>query len=307
MHLNLKLMKNYLKPHILFTAATILLLMAACQSQNDITSVNAARSFFENNATVLSLPNIAHFQTKSDGLNRYLQSVSPAWNDAIVTEKNGNTLVEVPLSGAVKVVGAIVTIDNGVYDICRATAKSYLVFDFCEPTPVIYVETFLQKGNKCTMTADSERKRITGFQIISNLDGRILEKTGFKNGNTRSVSDQHYLIDITHIKQVDYFGYRMAYAMAETKSGCPGYEEWLLCPNCVTHFWGNTDDPDLQCPHCGHFMYDTGDVYCHKCGHYLYECTCPNSEVCGPCNQLKLQCNEDCSSSPYCTCDGGHH
>ena len=293
--------------HLFTCIALSLLLLYACQPETDLASVNAAKVFFENQASTLSLPLIDVPQTKSTDLKKFVQSVYPVWEKAITSEVDGRTIVEVPLSGAVKVVGAIVTIDAGTYDIHRATAKSYLVFDFKDANPDMYVETFLQKGKKCTMTAGSDRERVVGVLILSDMDGHVFDKTGFENGKTHTLTGHTHKIDITRIKDVDYFGYRIAYAFTETKGGCPGYQEWILCPNCFTHFWGNPEDPNLQCPYCGQKFTENGDAYCHSCGHLLTECICANGDECAPCGQPDAYCNNDCQTSPYCTCDGGLH
>ena len=287
--------------------ALTLLLLGACQPEADLASVNAAKAFFENQASTLSLPLIDVPQTKSTDLLEIAQSVYPAWEKAIISEVDGRTIVEVPLSGAVKVVGAIVTIDAGTYDIHRATAKSYLVFDFKDANPDMYVETFLQKGKKCTMTAGSDRERVVGVQILSDMDGHVFDKTGFENGKTHTLTGHTHKIDITRIKDVDYFGYRIAYAFTETKGGCPGYQEYLICPACFAGFWGNPEDPELECPYCGHQYSDHGDALCAICGHPLSQCICGEGQECPPCGQPNTYCNSDCSSSPYCTCDGGLH
>lgn len=287
--------------------ALTLLLLGACQPETDLASVNAAKAFFENQASTLSLPLIDVPQTKSTDLQKFVQSVYPVWEKAITSEVDGRTIVEVPLSGTVKVVGAIVTIDDGRYDIHSATAKSFLVFDYRGSIPNLYVETFLQKGNKCTITLGSDPSKYDFFMLLSDLDGSVFEKTGYKNGFARSITDKHYHIDITRIKDVDYFGYRLFYAASETKGGCPGYQEYLICPACFAGFWGNPEDPELECPYCGHQYSDHGDALCAICGHPLSQCICGEGQECPPCGQPNSYCNSDCSSSPYCTCEGGLH
>ena len=290
--------------------AIVFFLFSACQPDSDGLSINDAKSLFEKTAETLSLPMIGLPETKSDDLSSALQSVYPVWNNATVSEINGHTLIEVPLSGATKVVGAIVTIKEGQYNISRAACKSYLVLEYTGQEPRLYVETFLQKGKRCTMSAASNRDKEEGFQILSDLDGRVLEKTGFQNGVIRTVSDKHFVIDITRIKDVDYFGYRIAYATTEasTKGGCPGQEEYILCPFCFAGFWGNIEDSDLECPYCGYEFYSNGDAICPSCGKPLDQCACQNPiGTCASCGQLVYDCDSNCSSSPYCPCEGGLH
>lgn len=304
-------MKLFSLPKRTLAFTIVFLLFYACQPDSDSLSINDAKSFFEKTAETLSLPMIGLPETKSEDLSSFLQSVYPVWNDATVSEINGHTLIEVPLSGTTKVVGAIVTIREGQYNISRAACKSFLVLEYTGQEPRLYVETFLQKGKRCTMSAVSNRDKEEGFQILSDLDGRVFEKTGFQNGVIRTVSDKHYVIDVTRIKDVDYFGYRIAYATTEasTKGGCPGQEEYLLCPSCFAGFWGNPEDPDLECPYCSHKYSDNGDTICNLCGYPVSECICGSGSggECAPCGQPDTYCNSDCSSSPYCTCDVGLH
>ena len=296
--------------HLFTCIALSLLLLYACQPETDLASVNAAKVFFENQASTLSLPLIDVPQTKSTDLLEMAQSVYPVWEKAITSEVDGRTIVEVPLSGAVKVVGAIVTIKEGHYNINRATCNSYLVLEYVEKDPILYIETFLQKGNRCTMTAASNRDKEEGFRILSDLDGHVFESTGFQNGLVRSVSNRHHIIDITRIKNVDYFGFRFAYAITDTatKGGCPGYEENILCPNCLNSFWGNPGDPGLVCPFCSYEFSTNGDQICPTCEKPLDQCVCQNpAGTCPPCGQLLDDCDSNCSSSPDCPCDSGLH
>lgn len=298
-----------MKPrHCFAWIALSVLLLNGCQPETDFASVNAAKVYFENETSTLSLPLLNVPQTKSTDLQEIAQSVYPVWEKAITSEIDGRTLVEVPLSGAIKVVGVITTIDAGNYSIHRAASKSYLVFDYRESTPDIYIETFLQKGKKCTMSLASDRSNIIGIQIKSLPDGTVVERIGFIEGGAYPLTDKQKKIDVTRIKDVGYLGVRLAYALQGTKSGCSHWE-FILCPECNLPYWGDISDPDTHCPVCGHFINEDeiGYVYCHICGHPIYECTCPNSEVCPSCNQLVYYCDESCSSSPYCTCDGGPH
>ena len=287
-------------------ALVSLSVITSCQSQTDITSVTFARNYFESNAKSLSLPFIGAPPTKSESFEQYMQSISPVWKDAIVTEKDGNTLVEVPLSGSVKIVGSIMTIERGKPEESLAATKSYLVVDYsAEPEPQMYVETFLQRGKKCTMLAHSNRSKVIGFQILSDLNGKVFSQMGFQNNRLFAISDEAHFIDINRIKEVNYLGFGIIYKVLSTKGACPliGY---FLCPACLLEYYAEVDDyEDLECPYCGASFIYHGVDYCPDCGELWENCICDDNS-CAVCGLNKGNCdNCQTGSSPVCLCEGG--
>ncbi len=284
---------------LLFVA--FLFLFTSCQEENiHNADISRAKAFFEDNAKNLSLP---LFGNTNEDLREMASSVAPFWEDAIYSNQEGFILVEAPLSGACRIVASIVNIHDGLSHVEIATVKSYLVVGFNdnEPQPQIYVETFIQQGKQCNMTARSDRTGILGFVIISDLDGAIRANQSIRNGQVSTTGKVADLAKADRIKG-DFIGYRAGYAtVTKDHIGCPDYS-LINCPFCHEQVMVNVSDPEAKCPTCGAYIFG-GEYFCPECGRPVGQCTCMDDNVCGPCGRNKLNCNGCSDTSIYCECE----
>ena len=290
----------------LFTAiAASLVLFTACQSEIRRGEVEDARKYFENTAVSLSLPLYNVPATKAQDIAKYTQSVTPLWEEAVVTEIGGRKIIEIPLAGPVKLVGVILTRQRGIEERTLAATKSYLVMDYAGGEPEMYVETFLQRGKECTMLLSTTRSEITGIQIKSDLNGTIFEQIGYdaKGAHEIEVCEEHHHHGEMHDTEgFDSIGYSILYNVLSTKVGCPIYGEFC-CPVCGQSYSAEgMTFADIYCPYCGTW-YDRVRDYCAICGQSYEKCTC-GSQPCNPCGHPKWSCGDECSKSPSCPC--GH-
>lgn len=291
----------------LFTAiAASLVLFTACQSEIRRGEVEDARKYFENTAASLSLPLYNVPATKAQDIAKYTQSVTPLWEEAVVTEIGGRKIIEIPLAGPVKLVGVILTRQRGIEERTLAATKSYLVMDYAGGEPEMYVETFLQRGKECTMLLSTTRSEITGIQIKSDLNGTIFEQIGYdaKGAHEIEVCEEHHHHGEMHDTEgFDSIGYSLMYNVLSTKVGCPlnGFFFCIWCGENYYAEWMSYDD--VKCPNCGtSYIYNFRD-YCPQCGLREKDCECVR-ESCAPCGHPKWSCGDECSKSPSCPC--GH-
>lgn len=277
-----------------------LFLTVSCQEKVSLDpSVSKAKVFFEQNAQNLSLP---VFGKANEQLLEMASSVHPVWEEALLSYHGETTIIEVPLTGPCRIEAAIVKVHDNHTHIERAASKSYLVLRIeGDSKPSMFVETFIQQGKACTMTAFSNRDNILGFEILSDLSGSIRTNQVIKEGVV-SLADE--TTDLTRAAQLkhDFVGYRAGYAVT-TKDhiGCPDYA-WIYCPFCETLIFINFADLDPRCPNCG-ARFLNGVVYCSECGRPIDHCSCIDNEACNVCGRNKANCNGCSDTSYYCECD----
>lgn len=277
-----------------------LFLTVSCQEKVSLDpSVSKAKVFFEQNAQNLSLP---VFGKANEQLLEMASSVHPVWEEALLSYHGETTIIEVPLTGPCRIEAAIVKVHDNHTHIERAATKSYLVLRIegdCQPS--MSVETFIQQGKVCTMTALSDRENILGFEILSDLNGRILTNQGFKDGGISFADETTDLTKASQLKH-DFVGYRAGYAvMTKDHIGCPEYA-YLYCPFCEALIFVNFADLDPRCPTCG-ASFLNGVAYCPECGQSIIHCSCKEDEICNVCGRNKANCNGCSDTSYYCECD----
>lgn len=277
-----------------------LFLFSSCQEDNILNAdISRAKACFEQNAENLSLP---IFGKANDKLKDMASAVHPVWKDAILSRDGESTLIETPLAGTCRIGAAIVKIYDHHTHIEQATTKSYLIIRIeGKSLPAMSVETFIQEGKECTMTALSDRTNIIGFEVVSNLDGTILSNLGIHNGQVSFTDEKADFTKIDRMKG-DFVGYRAGYVIV-TKDhvGCPEYA-WVFCDFCQTSSYINLSDMYPCCPTCG-ASYHNGNFYCANCGATYGSCTCATGQGCGPCGRNKLNCDGCSETSIYCECD----
>ena len=296
--------------HIFTAIAASLVLFTACQSEIRRGEVEDARKYFENTAASLSLPLYNVPATKAQDIAKYTQSVTPLWEEAVVTETGGRKIIEIPLAGPVKLVGVILTRQRGIEERTLAATKSYLVMDYAGGEPEMYVETFLQRGKECTMLLSTTRSEITGIQIKSDLNGTIFEQIGYdaKGAHEIEVCEEHHHHGEMHDTEgFDSIGYSILYNVLSTKVGCPLIGSFF-CYACGGIYYTEAEDyRGVACPYCGASYIYNSKEYCAQCGLREKDCEC-EKESCGPCGQPKLYCDKGCSAQGApCSCEVGLH
>lgn len=301
-----------MKRATLIYLSAVLLIMSSCQKSDEATSkfIEESKQYYEANATVISLPMQGTTQTKA--FDSSLGDVYPEWEKAIESGCGCAKMVEVPLSGTIRVVGTITKITDGKIKRYRSTTMSYLVLDYGGlDTPKMYVETFIEKGKSCTMTARSSKGEATGFVIISDMSGAITEVKGYHEGLAvginRTTPDVKKVAERGH----DFFGFGMAYeAVRKTRSGYCPHGIRYFCPFCGRVYY-ETFGVDPICPECSERYYSFfGTEYCPTCGKPWYQCACENpAGSCPPCGRNSNNCSAGCQYEPgsghngICTCE----
>lgn len=296
---------------LLLICALFSCLSFSCKEEtSDDVVIGNAKSFFEENCTVLSLPCFhGDLKTKS---SEYLTSLSPVWEKARVLYVGEGALVEVPLTGTAKLGASIVCFCDRKESVFRGTSQSYLLVDQRRlPQATVSVETFIQKGNSCSMSYGSDKTTITGFQVSSNTDGTVRTVRAFHNGHIYEASneDHHCRCHDTNKSKYDIIGVSFVYqVLSDTKGGnCPGHAT-LICTNCGRTFYPSINDFDFVCPYCG----DKGSYdpyyfqYCPTCGKQWNQCACQNpAGSCPPCGRNEVNCGPACTSpaNSYCICE----
>lgn len=281
----------------------IAMMLFACRQVDENHEISDAKIFFEQSAKTLSLPIIESPDTKTGMFN----SMYPLWNEALSSRVDGRTIVEVPLSGPYKITPIIYDIIATKKRYITASSKSYLVVDYIDhEKPKMYVETFIQPGNKCTITASSCSSDSLSFLIISELSGKVTEKTAFYNNrkySSHTDSGECLCSSKLKLNQYNVIGFKIAYkALAETKT-CPN-EDVIICSFCGMTYYGNIVNFDLNCPYCGQRYWDSHFIICPICGQPWDDCQCPDSqESCDVCGRHVLHCTPTCSSAAYCICE----
>ena len=241
---------------LIFICATI----ASCTNEKIQTSeLQAAKIFFENNATALSLPDIGSVPTKAD-----ISSVYPDWENGLVSRTELGDVFEIPLLGSCKFAGVL--IEGTVEDktIVKANVSSYLVIDYrnAGKEPQMFVETIIDKGNRAKTHLLSDKKKNDCVVMLSSLSGNIYDINGYHGEISLPLKEIH---NYTH-KNSNYriFGYRIAYKVETKSENCPFATEFL-CLNCGKKFFSYLTWNDVSCPYCGASYSGFIEEYCHLC------------------------------------------
>ena len=298
---------NYFKLASATLFTFIVLSLTGCLNDNDDQAlITSAQLFFEENAKALSLPILG---PDTEVIRDITESVYPSWNKAIVSHIEGKRLVEVPLSGDYRIIGATVFVKDTTPILKKATVVTYLVFEYPESssTPITYVETFAEEGNSCNLTASSDLSNIVGLKLLSKPNGIIYNQEVFNHGVIHSSYEKEDSCNCHKPNKLkyDYLGFRLAYSgYTGTKIGCVGGGEAIICFQCGQTYYGSITNFDLTCPFCGAKYHDMGGEYCPSCGKKWNQCACQNPEgSCAPCGRNVLNCDATCSQSAYCICE----
>lgn len=278
------------------------LLVVSCEKEPQKTLVEA-RGYFESHATNLMLPGGGPLFTKSIP---EIQNIYPDWSKASVYENNGGNVVEVPLSGACKIVAVLFggnAKDSVMY---KTSVVSKLIMDYSQDSsiPTISVRTIIQKRKRGMNSSILDARNFDGFVIQSNINGEILNITAYCNGlvydATNSFSKKREVYNKKESSR--YFGFRLGYAVpsksdSSVSSGCSIYA-WIVCPVCHRYYYTDIDYPD-PCPECQE-KESVVIYYCSNCGNELSECKCETElPICKECNMPEEKC---ASNSCGCTC-----
>ena len=273
-------------------------------------AVEEARSYFEGNATDLSMPQLMMPpETKTDDILSGGNLV-PVWDRFITAENDRFTTFEIPLSRDFAMRAAMFYPQDGKHKFVTENVRvqSNLVirkskksgnFNYFVSTVIGSSAVPAEKDNNPWRYLGS-RKGFNGYVIISNVEGDILETFYYRNGN-------RFFITLKNQAQRDSlctnrFGFIVGRSMPLTKGGSyETGESQSLCIFCNKPLV----DYECDCPGWQNSKPVMGEyVYCDKCGMLKGHCVCGNypCPLCGkePCECSGQEYNCEYCGSPYC-------
>lgn len=295
---------------------SIVLILFLTSCEKGLSIKEAVEEFSLEDAKVFHLEHAADLRLPNGGNNvkstiDYEEILVPQWNNATYHEvqfpsKLAKTY-EIPLNTGTIVGGVLLKEKGDSYE--RATMKSSLVIqEFSQgekKTLRQMVVTII--GNDSEGNANSEtfsymgsHKSLTGFMVVSTLEGKIVNIFQYLNGarsmvyvkRTEEAAINTPLCGFSFLKS---HGTKSAYGNSEPGicSVCnkPGlvYVEYGMCESCV-YAW----EEEL-----GEIIVTPNPEYCDKCGRLQDECEC-NPFACPVCGFEPCQCNGPEPGCEYC-------